>query len=199
PSCSFPLHLSPLRARPGDFSTRLGPDPLERPARPARPVLLRPRGPLMLASPPATALARPAPTCLDELTDASVVCPCRGTTRGEVAASVCDGHASLGALGHATGAGTEPGCTACHAALGGLIALHSPRGPGNLASPKVRQNQVEVAKAGKDGLDCLDDVRRAAASDDWQGLSEADKHRFKWHGLFFPKQTPRHFMLRLPA
>jgi ferredoxin-nitrite reductase len=150
---------------------------------------------LLTAPPPAP--ARLELSTLAEWPDTGVVCACKGTTKAEVAASVRDGHASLGALAHATGAGGEAGCGACHAVLGGLIACYSPRGPGNLDSPKVRQNKVEVAKAEKDGLDCTDDIARAAASDDWRGLTEDDKARFKWHGLFFRKQTPGHFMLRL--
>ena len=134
-----------------------------------------------------------------ELPDTAIVCACKGATKAAIAASVRDGHASLGALCHATGAGGEPGCGECHAVLGGLIALYSPRGPGNLDALKVRQNKVEVMKAEKDGLDCADDIERAAATNDWEGLSEDDKARFKWHGLFFRKQTPGHFMLRLRA
>jgi ferredoxin-nitrite reductase len=52
-------------------------------------------------------------------------------------------------------------------------------------------------KQEKDGLDALPDIYRHAATGTWQELTEDDKQRFKWHGLFFRKQTPGHFMLRL--
>src|SRR5947208_3105006 len=42
-----------------------------------------------------------------------------------------------------------------------------------------------------------DDIERHAADSDWEALTEDDKQRFKWHSLFFRKQTPGHFMLRL--
>jgi NAD(P)H-nitrite reductase large subunit len=35
------------------------------------------------------------------------------------------------------------------------------------------------------------------ASGNWRELTEKDQGRFKWRGLFFRKQTPGHFMLRL--
>jgi ferredoxin-nitrite reductase len=33
----------------------------------------------------------------------------------------------------------------------------------------------------------------------WQDMTDDDKHRFKWHGLFFRVPTPGNFMLRLRA
>ena len=41
--------------------------------------------------------------------------------------------------------------------------------------------------------------RRSPTSGNWEEMSEDDKQRFKWHGLFFRKQTPGHFMLRIRA
>ena len=38
---------------------------------------------------------------------------------------------------------------------------------------------------------------RQAEHNNWQELTEDDKNRFKWHGLFFRKQTPGNFMLRI--
>ena len=54
-------------------------------------------------------------------------------------------------------------------------------------------------KRQKDGLDSREDIEKVAASGNWEEMSEDDKQRFKWHGLFFRKQTPGHFMLRIRA
>jgi ferredoxin-nitrite reductase len=61
------------------------------------------------------------------------------------------------------------------------------------------KNKVETTKQDKDGLDCLPDILKLAPANNWQELTEDDKHRAKWHGLFFRKQTPGHFMMRLRA
>src|SRR5262249_16825831 len=63
------------------------------------------------------------------------------------------------------------------------------------AKPEV--NKIEVMKAEKDGLDALEDVVRLMPENNWQEMTEDDKQRAKWHGLFFRKQTPGHFMMRL--
>jgi ferredoxin-nitrite reductase len=52
-------------------------------------------------------------------------------------------------------------------------------------------------KQKKDGLSSLPDIIRLAATNNWGDMTEDDKQRFKWHGLFFRKQTPGNFMLRL--
>lgn len=130
----------------------------------------------------------PPPELVGRLVDDAPVCLCHGVTKGELVAAVRAGHCTVSNLGVATSAGT--GCGNCQASLGELVAHEAKRRP-----PKP--NPVEAVKQAKDGLDSLDDIQRHAAEDDWEGLSEADKHRFKWHGLFFRKQTLGHFMLRL--
>lgn len=59
------------------------------------------------------------------------------------------------------------------------------------------RNKIETMKQDKDGLASLPDVLRLAATDNWGEMTEDDKQRFKWFGLFFRKQTPGHFMLRV--
>jgi ferredoxin-nitrite reductase len=149
-----------------------------------------------------------------EIPDHTLICECRQVTKAAIAAAVREGHASLASLGHETAAGT--GCTSCHGLLGRLIAAYKPHGPGHPAPkpvapgeimpaavrPVVKQpvkplNPVEQAKREKDGLDSIPDILEHAADNDWESLTEDDKARFKWHGLFFRKQTPGHFMLRL--
>jgi ferredoxin-nitrite reductase len=73
--------------------------------------------------------------------------------------------------------------------LAGTPAPPLPK-PGN-------KNKIEEIKRQKDGLDAWPDVLRLAPADNWQELTEADKTRAKWHGLFFRTPTPGNFMYRL--
>jgi ferredoxin-nitrite reductase len=57
-------------------------------------------------------------------------------------------------------------------------------------------NKIEEYKKEKDGLDILHDVPRYAA-DGWQSITDGDRERLKWAGIFFRRQTPGHFMMRL--
>ncbi len=57
-------------------------------------------------------------------------------------------------------------------------------------------NKVEEYKREKDGLDIIADIPRYAA-EGWEGISDADKERMKWAGVFFRRQTPGRFMMRL--
>jgi ferredoxin-nitrite reductase len=154
------------------------------------------------------AVVSPGP--LHELPDNTLICVCRHVTKGDVAAAVRGGHASLGSLGSDTSAGT--GCTSCHTLLAGLISAYKPNGPGQPAPERnepneivpsqvrpvfTSSNSVERTKHEKDGLDSLPDILEHVVGNDWESLTEDDKARFKWHGLFFRKQTPGHFMLRL--
>jgi ferredoxin-nitrite reductase len=62
---------------------------------------------------------------------------------------------------------------------------------------KPKRNPIEVIKQKCDGLDVLPDVLHLAETGVWEEMTEDQKHLAKWHGLFFRKQTPGHFMLRL--
>jgi ferredoxin-nitrite reductase len=57
-------------------------------------------------------------------------------------------------------------------------------------------NKFEEIKAAKDGLDVLPDIMRFAAAG-WEAITDDDKVRMKWYGLFFRKHTPGYFMLRV--
>ena len=57
-------------------------------------------------------------------------------------------------------------------------------------------NKIEEYKREKDGLDILHDLPRYAA-EGWQAITDGDKERLKWAGVFFRRQTPGHFMMRL--
>lgn len=124
----------------------------------------------------------------EQLVDDAIVCVCHQVTKGELVAAIKSGHAAIGDLSAATGAGS--GCGQCRATVGALI------GPATCRR-QIKLSPIEHIKQIKDGLDSEEDIRRHAAAGDWKALSEDDKHRFKWHGLFFRKQTPGHFMLRV--
>jgi ferredoxin-nitrite reductase len=129
----------------------------------------------------------PPPAMVARLLDNALICICRGVTKGVIQSAICSGHRTVDGIGQATTAGQ--GCGTCLAALGELLAIT------DKAPPKP--NKIEEMKLEKDGLDCLPDIERFAASGNWQEMTEDDKHRFKWHGLFFRKQTPGNFMLRI--
>jgi ferredoxin-nitrite reductase len=57
-------------------------------------------------------------------------------------------------------------------------------------------NKIEEYKKEKAGLDILDDIARYAA-EGWEKISDGDKERLKWAGIFFRRQTPGRFMMRL--
>jgi ferredoxin-nitrite reductase len=57
-------------------------------------------------------------------------------------------------------------------------------------------NKFEEIKAERDGLDVLPDIERYAR-EGWEAITDDDKARMKWYGLFFRKYTPGYFMLRI--
>src|SRR3970040_1274460 len=57
-------------------------------------------------------------------------------------------------------------------------------------------NKIEEYKIEKDGLDILHDVPRYA-TEGWEKITDGDKERLKWAGVFFRRQTPGRFMMRL--
>ena len=57
-------------------------------------------------------------------------------------------------------------------------------------------NQIEEYKKEKDGLDVLQDVPRYATAG-WEAITDGDKERLKWTGVFFRRQTPGYFMMRI--
>jgi nitrite reductase (NADH) large subunit len=126
-----------------------------------------------------------------DLADDAQICNCHGVTKKAIVDSIRDDQCTIAAIGACTRAGT--GCGTCQPLLGQLISLYAPANRGGAQEV----NKIEVMKREKDGLDCLPDVLRLAANDNWQEMTEDDKQRAKWHGLFFRKPTPGNFMLRL--
>lgn len=61
---------------------------------------------------------------------------------------------------------------------------------------RSRMNRTEEIKKEKDGLDVLEDVLRYA-EEGWETITEGDRERLKWVGVFFRRPTPGHFMMRI--
>ena len=57
-------------------------------------------------------------------------------------------------------------------------------------------NKIEAIKKEKDALDVLRDIPQFA-HDGWEAIPEDDRERLKWAGVFFRKQTPGNFMMRV--
>ncbi len=62
---------------------------------------------------------------------------------------------------------------------------------------KATKNKFEQIKAEKDGLDVGADIERYAMGG-WESIPEDDRDaRLKWYGVFYRKQTPGYFMVRI--
>lgn len=57
-------------------------------------------------------------------------------------------------------------------------------------------NKIEALKVEKDGLDILNDIP-AFSKDGWESIPADDRDRLKWAGIFFRRQTPGRFMMRI--
>jgi nitrite reductase (NADH) large subunit len=122
--------------------------------------------------------------------DALQICNCNTVPKGRIVEAIREGKCSVGAIGACTKAGT--GCGTCQPLLAQLLAAYGPN-----AGKASARNKIELMKEEKDGLDCLPDLLRHAPHNNWAELTEDDKQRAKWHGLFFRKPTPGFFMLRI--
>lgn len=57
-------------------------------------------------------------------------------------------------------------------------------------------SKIEDYKREKDGLELLQDLPRFAR-DGWETISEPDRERLKWLGIFYRRRTPGDFMMRV--
>lgn len=121
------------------------------------------------------------------LPDTTQICNCNCVNKGALMAAISGGCGSVAALGQKTKAGT--GCGTCQPLLTQLLQ----------ATGKIKSepNKIELMKKEQDGLDAFDRLLDLAKDNNWQEMSEDDKQRAKWYGLFFRKTTPGHFMLRV--
>ena len=123
------------------------------------------------------------------LPDEHQICNCNIVSKGRLVAAIREGACTVGGLGECTRAGT--GCGTCQPLLAQLIAIY-----GEAIDPNEK-NKIELVKEERDGLDSLPELFRYAEHNNWQEMTEADQHRFKWLGVFFRKQTPGNFMMRV--
>ena len=150
----------------------------------------------------------------DLIPDTAQICNCNAVSKAQIIESVLAGARSLSAVCEATRAGT--GCGSCKPEVREIIELAC-RGladPEILAAPAshvvsgfsrtpqvpddvvVTLNKIERIKSEKDGLDIVDDVPRLA-QDGWEAIDEGNRERLKWAGVFFRRQTPGLFMMRV--
>jgi nitrite reductase (NADH) large subunit len=123
------------------------------------------------------------------LADDTQICNCHAVNKGQIVGAIQAGKCTIAALGECNRAGT--GCGTCQPLLNQLISLYAP------GSQSAEVNKIEIMKEEKDGLDCLHDITYLASTNNWAEMTEDDKNRAKWYGLFFRKPTPGNFMLSL--
>jgi nitrite reductase (NADH) large subunit len=128
---------------------------------------------------------------VQDMPDDMQICNCNAVPKGRIVAAIREGICTIGGLGECTRAGT--GCGTCQALLAQLIEAYGEAPKGKPAEV----NKIEIMKQEKDGLDSLPDILGLAEHNNWAEMTEDDKQRAKWHGLFFRKPTPGNFMLRL--
>ena len=148
-----------------------------------------------------------------ELPDTALVCNCNGVTKAQIVECVLGGARSLSAVAEGTRATT--GCGTCRPEVQAVldVACRGIAEPALLAAGTreaaearvdvpddgqvvVTQNKIERIKNEKDGLDIVADVPRLAQQS-WQSIDDGDRERLKWAGIFFRRQTPGHFMMRV--
>ncbi|HLJ98056.1 MAG TPA: FAD-dependent oxidoreductase [Gemmataceae bacterium] len=125
------------------------------------------------------------------LADDTQICNCHAVSKGTIVAAIRERKCTIQAIGECTKAGT--GCGTCQPLLSELVKTYGPAG----ANEATEKNKIEIIKEEKNGLDALPDILRLAPNNNWEEMTEADKQRAKWHGLFFRTPTPGNFMMRL--
>ena len=68
--------------------------------------------------------------------------------------------------------------------------------PDSRCGTVTTMNKIEAVKSAKDGLDILRDIS-AFSRDGWESIPADDRDRLKWAGIFFRRQTPGRFMMRV--
>jgi NAD(P)H-nitrite reductase large subunit len=124
------------------------------------------------------------------LPDDTQICNCHAVPKGKIVAAIRENKCTtVSAVGESCRAGT--GCGTCQPLLAQLLGIYSD------FNPAKEVNKIEVMKLEKEGLDSLEDILRLSPTNNWGEMTEDDKQRAKWHGLFFRKPTPGNFMMRL--
>jgi len=133
-------------------------------------------------------------------------------TKAAIIEAVLGGARSVGAVSQRTRACT--GCGSCRPEVERIVQLacdglgqpellaqaapanELPAPPLTSGATLAAQNKIERIKSEKDGLDIVADVPKLA-QDRWQAIGEGDRERLKWAGVFFRRQTPGQFMMRV--
>ncbi len=151
------------------------------------------------------------PVSADRIPDTAQICDCNAVTKADIVEAVLKGARSLQAVSDATHACT--GCGSCRPQVQAILELASQGVPPvEVVAPPPEQmwaatvppdgdvvvtlNKIERYKKEKDGLDILPDVPRLAEGG-WEAIEDGDRERLKWAGVFFRRQTPGQFMMRL--
>jgi NAD(P)H-dependent nitrite reductase large subunit len=151
------------------------------------------------------------PHAADRIPDTAQICDCNAVTKAEIVEAVLRGARTLQAVSDVTHACT--GCGSCRPQVQAILEFAAQGAPPVevMAAPPaeaavvalptdgsvvVTLNKIERYKKEKDGLDILEDVPRLAQSG-WEAIEEGDRERLKWAGVFFRRQTPGQFMMRL--
>ena len=134
----------------------------------------------------------------ESMPDDTRVCDCNNVSKAQIIEAVLQGARSFRAVCDATRAST--GCGSCRPEVEAIVALACEPGNQNRNPSSSTQyqepNKIERIKQEKDGLDVSDDLD-TFARDGWERISESDRERLKWLGVFFRRQTPGRFMMRL--
>lgn len=149
----------------------------------------------------------------EAIPDATQICNCNSVTKAQIIESVLQGARTVRGVSEATRACT--GCGSCRPEVQAIVdlACQGLTAPDVLAAGEhatavpetpvpadgqvvVTHNKIERYKAEKDGLDIVDDIPRFAQAG-WQAIDEGDRERLKWAGVFFRRQTPGRFMMRV--
>lgn len=146
----------------------------------------------------------------EQLPDDARVCDCNGVSKAQIVECVLRGASSVQMVCDQTRAAT--GCGSCRPEVQRVVELawKSVDAPGLLTPPApapvaaaaeetavaVTLNKIERIKREKDGLDILAEIPAIAAGG-WQAIGDGDRERLKWAGVFFRRQTPGRFMMRL--
>lgn len=145
---------------------------------------------------------------IERVPDAAQICDCNGVSKAQIIEAVLGGARSLHTVCEITRAGT--GCGSCRPEVQAIMAATceqlaandveaaSAMPPGIERIERVSEslNKIERYKQEKDGLDVLDDVPRFAR-EGWEAIPDGDRERLKWTGVFFRRQTPGRFMMRI--
>jgi nitrite reductase (NADH) large subunit len=161
--------------------------------------------------------ATPPPPAAIATAETSRVCDCNNVTKAQLIEAVLKGARSVQAVCDVTRAST--GCGSCRPEVEAIVELACrglepvdaapdayeaavsmplplPEPPAAGADVAVTLNKIERYKREKDGLDVIEDVPRFAR-DGWESIGDADRERLKWLGVFFRRQTPGRFMMRI--